>query len=75
MNLQGKRVIVKIRDHGTYAMGCAQALDGKPGTVERANDRGDAWLVAFDTPAPRWWPHQTPAHAFWFPASDLRVIS
>jgi hypothetical protein len=73
MDLQGKRVVVTIRDHDTYAHGCAAALDGKHGTVERANTRGDAWLVNFDEPAPTWWTHQTPANAFWFPANDLKV--
>lgn len=75
MNLQGKRVIVKIRNRSKYATGCADALEGMAGTVTGSNDRADAWLVQFDKPAPTWWTHQTPARAFWFPASDLSVTA
>jgi hypothetical protein len=73
--MKGKRVKVTIQDRTKYATGCADALNGKTGTVERANASGDAWLVNFDTPAPRWWTHQTPARAFWFPENDLTEIS
>jgi hypothetical protein len=69
----GTRVRVRIVEPKTYAHGCAEALNGLPGTVEKFGNAGEV-LVAFDKPAPTWWTHQTPATGFWFPHSDLVTV-
>jgi hypothetical protein len=75
----GARVRVRIVERSEYAHGCADALDGKTGTVDEVSEkdrqRESPYLVAFDTPAPKWWSHQTPARAFWFSAKDLEVVT
>jgi len=69
----GDRVKVSTLDPQTYAVGAAEALSGMVGTVERiGNSTGpDAVLVKFDSPAPTWWSHQTPATKFWFELREL----
>ena len=68
------RVQVNIADRERYAVGCAAALDRKLGTVERVRYDGEV-LVRFDSPAPTWWANQSPVTAFWFPTSDLAIVS
>ncbi len=73
----GDRVRVKIADRDTYAVGAAEALDGKTGTIVGTSSEGaravgiGEYLVEFDTPAPKWWAHQTPATAMHFDFDDL----
>ena len=70
----GMRVRVVIQEPREYAYGCAAALNGKTGVVDEIQSNGVA-LVLFDTPAPTWWSHQTPAKAFWFEPKDLQLES
>jgi hypothetical protein len=75
----GDRVRVRIEVPKLYAFGCAAALEGKEGTIERTRPAAisgePVYLVSFDTPAPKWWSNQTPVKAFWFGAEDLAVSS
>jgi len=95
MNI-GDRVRVHIIDNGTwkpetltysdegkrYAMGCAESLHGKMGTVikikggifipgRRNHIEATKFLVRFDTPPEKWWSNQIPSDSFWFPMRDL----
>ena len=85
----GDRVRVHISEgrREAYAMGCAESLHGKTGTVIKHNKgvfrdggaRGyghhyiepDKCLVQFDTPPEKWWSNQRPSNGFWFSFQDL----
>jgi hypothetical protein len=80
---EGSRVRVKIQDPKTYAIGCAQALDGRAGYVVQFSPKSGrdeqgfpapAWLVKFDEPATPWWSHGSPVYQFWFAPSELELI-
>jgi len=77
MNI-GQRVMVSIPDFSEYAMGCANSLHGKTGTVVEYKTPypgdGKKALVQFDHPPEAWYTHQRPSDNFWFTPDHLRSI-
>jgi hypothetical protein len=70
----GQRVRVRIVNPKEYAMGAAESLDGKTGTIERLRSDGKAWLVAFDAPAKPWWTHGGACSGFWHAPEELEAL-
>jgi hypothetical protein len=79
----GDRVKVAIKRREEWAVGAAEALDGKLGCVDEVQSchrmtqiplPTPRYLVLFDEPAASWWSGQTPPRAFWFDADDLEAV-
>jgi len=68
----GKKVVTNIVNTDVFAVGCAEALDGKTGTVKEINYDAGKYLVEFDTPAAKWWTNQIPTTCFWFERKNIQ---
>jgi len=68
----GKKVVTNIVNTDVFAVGAAESLSGKTGTVTEYNEQNGKYLVEFDTPAEKWWTNQLPVRQFWFKRLDLR---
>ncbi len=77
----GNRVTIAIRNPSEWAMGAAEVLNGKTGTIEEVQEcermtkyplKKAKYLVRFDTPAGTWSTNQTPPASFWFDSDEVK---